>query len=74
MRDKRLKELKMPVLIIHGDKDVLVPLKNGQHLHSCIPHSKMVTVQGMSHYVGPKERDVIETEIVLMAKGIGHVA
>lgn len=46
---KRLSELKMPTLFIVGDKDVPVMELMTRRLHSIMPGSKMVLLQGADH-------------------------
>jgi pimeloyl-ACP methyl ester carboxylesterase len=45
----RLAALKMPVLVIHGETDRLVPPENGRILARAIPHSKLVMIPNASH-------------------------
>jgi len=53
-RDK-LKRLRMPVLVIHGEKDI-IPLKYAQEIHDLIPHSKLVvTRKGHQPYIEDPE-------------------
>jgi pimeloyl-ACP methyl ester carboxylesterase len=46
---KRLPEIKAPTLIVHGDRDVLVPTKNGHILHERIADSTLRIVPGAAH-------------------------
>jgi len=45
----RLGALAMPVLVIHGETDRLVPPENGRILARAIPHSKLVMIPHASH-------------------------
>ncbi len=45
----RLPEIQTPTLIIHGDKDKLVPPQNGDILRERIPGSTLRTVSGAGH-------------------------
>ena len=45
----RLGALAMPVLVIHGETDRLVPPENGRILARAIPHSKLVMIPNASH-------------------------
>src|SRR5215510_1293832 len=45
----RLGALTMPVLVIHGETDRLVPPENGRILARAIPHSKLVMIPNASH-------------------------
>lgn len=45
-----LKKLTVPVLVIHGGSDAVVPLEgSGQRTHRAVPHSKLVRVNGAPH-------------------------
>lgn len=41
--------LGLPVLVVHGDDDRLVPLAVGEALHRRAPHSELLVVEGGSH-------------------------
>ena len=45
----RLGALAMPVLVIHGETDRLVPAENGRILARAIPHSRLVMIPNASH-------------------------
>jgi 3-oxoadipate enol-lactonase len=45
----RLSALAMPVLVIHGETDRLVPAENGRIVARAIPHSKLVMIPNASH-------------------------
>jgi len=45
----RLQTLAMPVLVIHGETDRLVPPENGRILARAIPHSTLVMLPNASH-------------------------
>jgi len=45
-----LKKLTVPVLVIHGGSDAVVPFEgSGQRTHRAVPHSKLITVSGAPH-------------------------
>lgn len=46
---ERLGELNMPVCIVHGTADTVVPFKHGQALHRGIPHSEFEVIEGGLH-------------------------
>lgn len=48
-RVERLGSLQMPVLVLHGLDDTLVPPENGRKTHAAIPGSTLVEIQGMGH-------------------------
>jgi pimeloyl-ACP methyl ester carboxylesterase len=45
----RLGQIKCPVLIVHGDKDVLVPPENANLIKSKIPQAEMYIIPGAGH-------------------------
>lgn len=46
----RLAELTMPVLIIHGTRDGLVPVENARKAHAAIAHSRLEWMEGSGHW------------------------
>ena len=53
-RTDRLKQLDVPTLVIHGDKDPLVPLAAGEHTAATIPGARLEILPGMGHAQYPK--------------------
>jgi pimeloyl-ACP methyl ester carboxylesterase len=47
--DKLLPKLKMPVLIVWGDKDQIVPLNQGETMHQLVPQSQLDIIPGCGH-------------------------
>jgi pimeloyl-ACP methyl ester carboxylesterase len=44
------RKIRCPVLILHGDADEVVPVKEAYELHDCLPNSKrLVTFEGSDH-------------------------
>lgn len=41
--------LTMPALIIWGDSDTIIPLKDGEYLKSILPNAELVVMQGVNH-------------------------
>ena len=56
--------LTMPTLIIWGDSDTVIPLKEGEYLQSILPDAELVLMEGVNHipHVEDQERFI---EIVL---------
>jgi pimeloyl-ACP methyl ester carboxylesterase len=48
-RLERLSRLTMPVLVIHGTDDVLVPVENGRKVANAIPGARLVEFEQMGH-------------------------
>ena len=47
--DNLLPRLKMPVLILWGDKDQITPLEQGQRMHVLVPQSELDVFNGCGH-------------------------
>ena len=45
----RLPELRMPVLVVHGDHDTVVPFEYGRILADAIPQARFVAFPGVGH-------------------------
>ncbi len=45
----KLKKLKIPVLVLHGEEDI-VPLQTAINTHKAIPGSQMITIQQCDHF------------------------
>lgn len=48
---ERLSEIQVPTLVVHGDKDALVPHPNGVNLAARIPGAEFVTLKDVGHLV-----------------------
>lgn len=48
--EEEVKKITAPTLIIHGDRDKAVPTKNGEMLDNSIPNSRLVLLNGGSHF------------------------
>ena len=48
-RRERLRALRTPTLVIHGDRDPLVPIDCGIDVARSVPAARMVTIEGMGH-------------------------
>ncbi len=45
----RLGELKSPTLVVHGDRDVILPVENGRALARCIEGAQYQEIRGTGH-------------------------
>jgi pimeloyl-ACP methyl ester carboxylesterase len=48
-RLERLKDLRVPTLVIHGGDDVLVPVENGRLVAEAVPGARYIEIDGMGH-------------------------
>jgi pimeloyl-ACP methyl ester carboxylesterase len=51
---KRLAEIGVPTLIVHGSEDPLFPLEHGKALAKEIPHANLLVIDGMGHANMPR--------------------
>lgn len=62
-------KIKIPVLIIHGDDDKIVPLDKSKELHKRIKNSEMIIFKGCDHHFKrPGMRDKLLNEVVKFVK------
>ncbi len=47
----KLRAMRTPILVIHGDQDKLVPLENGLEVANNAPNSELVIIKGMGHMI-----------------------
>jgi 3-oxoadipate enol-lactonase len=45
----QLKNVKIPVMIIHGEEDLLIPVAIAQHVNENIPESDFIVLNGVGH-------------------------
>ncbi len=59
----RLRELAMPVLVIHGSGDTVIPLRIGKALHEAVAGSEVCELDGAGHGVFdyPRGQDALRT-------------
>ena len=53
-RTESLKTVSIPTLVVHGDKDPLVPVEGGIHTAEMIPGAKLEIQKGMGHALFPQ--------------------
>lgn len=46
---EKLKEIKIPTIVIHGEKDALLPVHMGKAVGDSIPGSKFIVISGAGH-------------------------
>ncbi len=56
--------LQMPTLIVWGDSDTIIPLKEGEYLQSLIPNSELVILKDVNHIPHLEDLDAL-MEVVL---------
>src|SRR6202022_1268428 len=48
-RLEKLKQVRVPTLVIHGVDDVLVPVENGRLVAGAVPGARLIELEGMRH-------------------------
>jgi pimeloyl-ACP methyl ester carboxylesterase len=68
---KRLEELAVPLLVIHGTADPLLPYPHGVALAKAVPGAELVTIEGGGHELHERDWDQILDAIVRHTAGPG---
>jgi pimeloyl-ACP methyl ester carboxylesterase len=63
----KLKKVRAPTVVIHGEIDPLVPVSGGRETAAHITDAKLVIVPGLGHEVSPFAIDLITQEILNVA-------
>ncbi len=53
-RAEKLKSVRVPMLVIHGDKDTLIDQSGGRRTAELVPGAKFVLIEGMGHDYPPQ--------------------
>ncbi len=59
-----LSKLKVPVLIIHGEQDPVIPIEHGRKMAKVIPKADSLWVDNMGHDLPDSKIDLISTKIL----------
>lgn len=68
--DKVLHMIKIPSLIVHGDKDTIFPIERGKRMHNEIKGSKFVTFKGADHIIVLNNVEELTREIRKFVKSL----
>ena len=63
-RIKRVKLIKAPTLIIHGQEDPVINVKNSYKMHQLIPNSELVIIPNMRHLIEEEILDQFKDKLV----------
>jgi pimeloyl-ACP methyl ester carboxylesterase len=58
-----LATIKVPISIVTGDRDLMTPPSTAEHMHRTIPGSRMVVIEGGTHYTPVEYPAVIVEEL-----------
>lgn len=67
-----LSRIQTPTLIIVGEKDRLTPPNHSTLLHQFLPHSRLIVVEGASHYVAMERPDLVNSAIRGFLTDLGY--
>ena len=70
-RRRALAGLRVPVLVIHGDCDPLVPFANGELIAASVPGAELHVMKDVGHEMPPREWPAIADGIARLA-GVGE--
>ncbi|MEM1584192.1 MAG: alpha/beta hydrolase [Nitrososphaerota archaeon] len=68
----KLHMIKVPMLIIVGDKDERTPPEFAKKIHEKVPHSKLIIIEGYGHYMLIERPDIVNKEIIDFLQSIGY--
>ena len=63
-RKPALAGLTLPTLVIHGDRDPLVPVVHGKDVAEAVPGAELLIIEGMGHYLSREAWPSIVAAIV----------
>ena len=70
-RREALERVRVPVLVIHGDGDPLVPFANARLIADAVPAAELYVMRGVGHEMPPWEWPAIADRIARLA-GVGE--
>jgi len=65
-----LSELEIPTLVLHGDRDPLIPVEHGIKAASIIPGAKLVLLDGLGHDLSPEHTGEIHQAMFDLMEGM----
>lgn len=63
-RYEKLKDIKIPTLIIHGTKDKIFPIEHGRKLQELIPNTKSIWLDGVGHMPSVPNMDSLVYKVI----------
>ena len=62
-----------PVLLLHGDKDPIVPLSYSERAAETFPNAELIVFPGQGHgFMGASRDDAKEKEVEFFLKAVGE--
>ena len=65
----RFRDFAVPVLILHGQDDPILPVENGEALAAGMASSELIVLEGVGHQLAPFE---VETIAAMSASRVPH--
>ncbi len=62
--EDQLTRVAVPALIVTGDRDLLTPVSTAEKMHRAIPGSRLVVIEGGTHYTPVEYPAVIQDELL----------
>ncbi|RMH37119.1 MAG: alpha/beta hydrolase [Deltaproteobacteria bacterium] len=66
-----LPSVRVPVLIITGDRDVLTPVSTAERIHRAVRGSRLVVIEGGTHYTPVEYPSIIQDELRRFLQRVG---
>jgi pimeloyl-ACP methyl ester carboxylesterase len=70
-RLERLRGVRVPTLVIHGQDDILVPIENGRMVAAAVPGARLLVLEGMGHDIPQRVWPQVIDAIVETARKAG---
>ncbi len=66
-RGEKLRQVQVPALVIHGDKDTLIDVSGGRRTAEILPHAELLEIEGMGHDIPVQTWQQIISAITVLA-------
>jgi pimeloyl-ACP methyl ester carboxylesterase len=67
-RLERLKQVRVPTLVVHGTDDILVPIENGRLVAGAVPGARFLEFEGMGHDIPERVWSELADAIEVLAR------
>ena len=64
-RFKKIQSIKIPTLIVHGEEDPLLKVKNAYKMHKLIPGSELIIIEDMRHLIEQPILDQFKDKLII---------
>lgn len=62
----KLGDIRCPTVVVHGDRDVLVPHRNAEIIARRIPSARLESLRGVAHAIPSLDRDAVRRAVELV--------